>query len=49
MTSYILTLAAFLLIGGSLGDRFGRRKVWDARSRGMHVLRPRGATADDQR
>lgn len=28
MTSYILTLAAFLLIGGSLGDRFGRRKVY---------------------
>jgi EmrB/QacA subfamily drug resistance transporter len=28
MTSYILTLTAFLLIGGSLGDRFGRRKVY---------------------
>ncbi len=28
MTSYILTLAAFLLIGGSLGDRFGRRLHW---------------------
>ena len=28
MTGYILTLAAFLLIGGSLGDRFGRRKVY---------------------
>jgi MFS family permease len=28
MTSYILTLAAFLLIGGSLEDRFGRRKVY---------------------
>jgi len=28
MTSYILTLAAFLLVGGSLGDRFGRRKVY---------------------
>src|SRR5215471_11584446 len=25
---YTLTLAAFLLIGGSLGDRFGRRKVY---------------------
>jgi MFS family permease len=25
---YVLTLAAFLLIGGSLGDRFGRRKVY---------------------
>ncbi len=28
MTGYSLTLAAFLLIGGSLGDRFGRRKVY---------------------
>ena len=28
MTGYTLTLAAFLLIGGSLGDRFGRRKVY---------------------
>lgn len=28
MTGYILTLAAFLLIGGSLGDHFGRRKVY---------------------
>jgi EmrB/QacA subfamily drug resistance transporter len=28
MTGYILTLAAFLLIGGSLGDRFGRRRVY---------------------
>jgi MFS family permease len=28
MTSYILALTAFLLIGGSLGDRFGRRKVY---------------------
>jgi EmrB/QacA subfamily drug resistance transporter len=27
-TGYTLTLAAFLLIGGSLGDRFGRRKVY---------------------
>jgi EmrB/QacA subfamily drug resistance transporter len=25
---YTLTLAAFLLIGGALGDRFGRRKVY---------------------
>src|SRR5260221_7645485 len=25
---YPLTLAAFLLIGGSLGDRFGRRKIY---------------------
>src|SRR5499425_662027 len=28
MTGYTLTLAAFLLIGGSLGHRFGRRKVY---------------------
>jgi EmrB/QacA subfamily drug resistance transporter len=28
MTGYTLTLAAFLLIGGALGDRFGRRKVY---------------------
>ena len=28
MTGYTLTLAAFLLLGGSLGDRFGRRKVY---------------------
>src|SRR5262249_16233185 len=28
ITSYTLTVAAFLLIGGSLGDRFGRRKVY---------------------
>ncbi len=28
MNGYTLTLAAFLLIDGSLGDRFGRRKVY---------------------
>src|SRR5258706_6754633 len=28
MNGYTLTLAAFLLIGGSLGDRFGRRKIY---------------------
>ena len=28
MNGYTLTLAAFLLIGGSLGDGFGRRKVY---------------------
>jgi EmrB/QacA subfamily drug resistance transporter len=28
ITSYTLTLAAFLLLGGGLGDRFGRRKVF---------------------
>ncbi len=28
ITGYVLTLAAFLLLGGSLGDRFGRRRVF---------------------
>jgi EmrB/QacA subfamily drug resistance transporter len=28
MNGYTLTLAAFLLIGGSLGDRYGRRKMY---------------------
>ncbi len=28
VTGYTLTLAAFLLLGGSLGDRFGRRRVY---------------------
>jgi MFS family permease len=28
MNGYTLTLAAFLLIGGSLGDRFGRRMAY---------------------
>ncbi len=28
ITSYTLTLAAFLLLGGGLGDRYGRRKVF---------------------
>ena len=28
MTGYTLTLAAFLLVGGTLGDRFGRRRVY---------------------
>jgi EmrB/QacA subfamily drug resistance transporter len=28
VTSYTLTLAAFVLVGGSLGDRYGRRKVF---------------------
>jgi MFS family permease len=28
ITGYLLTLAAFILIGGSLGDRFGRRRVF---------------------
>src|SRR4051812_23590966 len=28
LTGYTLTLAAFILLGGSLGDRFGRRRVF---------------------
>ena len=28
ITGYSLTLTAFLLLGGSLGDRFGRKKVF---------------------
>lgn len=30
VTAYALTLAAFILIGGALGDRFGRRRVFVA-------------------
>src|SRR5271167_3195841 len=28
VNAYTLTLAAFLLLGGSLGDRFGRRRLF---------------------
>ena len=28
VTGYLLTLAAFLLLGGSLGDHFGRRRIF---------------------
>src|SRR6516164_2281129 len=28
VTAYTLTLAAFLLLGGTLGDRYGRRRVF---------------------
>src|SRR4051812_35231304 len=28
VNAYTLTLAAFILLGGSLGDRFGRRRVF---------------------
>ena len=27
-TGYVLTLSAFLLLGGALGDRYGRRRVF---------------------
>src|ERR1700753_2682927 len=29
VAAYTLTLAAFLLLGGSLGDRMGRRKIFE--------------------
>ena len=28
LTAYLITLSAFLLLGGALGDRFGRRRVF---------------------
>src|SRR4051794_16826287 len=28
LTGYLLTLASFILLGGALGDRFGRRRVF---------------------
>src|SRR3954468_5820384 len=28
ITAYTLTLAAFVLLGGALGDRYGRRRVF---------------------
>lgn len=30
VTAYVLTLAAFILVGGALGDRYGRRRVFVA-------------------
>jgi MFS family permease len=51
MNGYTLTLAAFLLIGGSLGNRFGRRKVyvigivWFALASMACGLAPAGARA----
>src|ERR1700744_2608897 len=29
VTAYTLTLAAFLLLGGTLGDRMGRRRIFE--------------------
>src|SRR5271166_2428094 len=46
VTGYTLTLAALLLMGGSLGDRFGRRRVfiigvaWFAVSSALCCLAP---------
>jgi MFS family permease len=28
VSAYTLTLAAFVLLGGALGDRFGRRRIF---------------------
>jgi EmrB/QacA subfamily drug resistance transporter len=48
VTGYSLTLAAFLLLGGSLGDRFGRKRVfsigiaWFAVSSALCGLAPNG-------
>jgi EmrB/QacA subfamily drug resistance transporter len=50
VTGYALTLAAFLLLGGSLGDRLGRRKmfavgiVWFAVASACCGLAPNAAT-----
>ena len=48
VTGYSLTLAAFLLLGGSLGDRFGRKRVfsigiaWFALASALCGLAPNG-------
>jgi EmrB/QacA subfamily drug resistance transporter len=48
VTGYSLTLAAFLLLGGSLGDRFGRKRVfsigiaWFALASALCGLAPSG-------
>ena len=34
--AYALTLASFLLVFGSLGDRLGRRRIFSRRVRGLH-------------
>ena len=42
--SYALMLAALILVGGSLGDHYGRRRVFLSRRRALHarlgVVRP---------
>ena len=46
VTAYTLTLASFILLGGSLGDRFGRRRVfcigiaWFAAASALCALAP---------
>ncbi len=50
VTGYTLTLTAFLLLGGSLGDRFGRRRVfevgvaWFAVASALCALAPSSST-----
>ena len=34
LNGYLLTLASLILLGGSLGDRYGRRRVFVARRSG---------------
>ena len=36
LNGYLLTLASLILLGGSLGDRYGRRRVFVARGRPLH-------------
>ncbi len=43
--SYALFLAALLLVGGSLGDHFGRRRDRLHRRRAVHRSRPSGAAS----
>src|SRR4051794_41839960 len=43
VTGYVLPLAAFLLLGGSLGDRFGRRRGVVVGGLGVTVPPPPGA------
>lgn len=50
VTAYTLTLTAFLLLGGSLGDRFGRRRIfvigvtWFAAASALCAAAPNAAT-----
>jgi hypothetical protein len=36
LNGYTLTLAALILLGGSLGDRYGRRRIFVAGKRSIH-------------
>ena len=36
LNGYLLTLASLILLGGSLGDRYGRRRIFVARRRSVH-------------